>query len=179
MQPFVIPLNGLAQGRTEFRWEADGEFFSSFENSEILDAELDIEVIAEKSGRFIGLDITIDGSVTVECDRCLGDLEIPVLTENSFSVKFGEASDSGFTSKSGEREILFVPEDNTDLDLSQVVYDYTCLSLPMMRVHEDGDCDPETLKYLSSEQDSDGNKCEEEIPADNPFAALKDLLKNK
>ena len=173
LQPFVIPLNGLAQGRTEFCWSADGQFFSTFENSEILDAELSVEVLAEKSGRFIGLDLSIEGVATVECDRCLSELRLPVSVRKSFSIKFGEESAEGESAGDGEREILFIPEDNTDLDMGQVIYDYTCLSLPLTRVHEEGACDQETVKYLGIQEPEPGGNASEE---DSPFAALKNLF---
>ena len=87
LQPFIVPLNGLASGRTPFRWHAGGQFFSGFENSEILDADLVVDVVVEKSGRYVGVDVDIDGTVVVACDRCLGDLELPVSVSPSFSVK--------------------------------------------------------------------------------------------
>ena len=43
---FVIGLDGLKAGRSHFTWHADGKFFGDFENSEILDADLDVD--AEK-----------------------------------------------------------------------------------------------------------------------------------
>ena len=67
---FIIPLNGLAAGETRFSWHAGKEFFDSFENTEILDADVDIDVRVEKSGRYLGVDCEIEGEVTVECDRC-------------------------------------------------------------------------------------------------------------
>ena len=51
---FIIPLNGLAAGENEFSWHAGKEFFEDFENSEILDAQLDADVRVETSGRYIG-----------------------------------------------------------------------------------------------------------------------------
>lgn len=175
MQPFIISLNGLAQGKTEFSWRVEGQFFSSFENSEILDADLQVEVEALKSGRYIGLDINIEGSVVVECDRCLSDLTLPVHTSKSFSVKFGDGESAGMSETDGEREILYLPEENTEMDLAQVIYDYSCLSLPLCRVHGEGECDPETVKYLSSENTAK-QETETTSVADSPFAALKTLL---
>ena len=77
----------------------------------------------------------------------------------------------GESAGDGEREILFIPEDNTDLDMGQVIYDYTCLSLPLTRVHEEGACDPETVKYLGTQEPEPGGNAE-----DSPFAALKNLF---
>ena len=128
MQPFIVKLIGLASGKTEFCWQADHEFFGKFENSEILDADLKVNALVTNHGVTIDVECTIDGTVTVPCDRCLDDLQIPVET--------------GFSE-------TYVPEDD-ELDLSQDVYDFVCISLPMQRVHEnEEDCNQETLKYLS------------------------------
>ena len=172
----VIPINSLAQGRTEYSWHADREFFASFDSEDIVDASLDVDASVEKSGRYIGIDCRICGHVTVQCDRCLGDLEIPVDTTVRFSVKFGQEPEMGTRGNDDEREIVFLPEDDTDLDMSQIVYDYTCLSLPMQRVHPDGECDPETVKYISS---GEMEQTEETEAVESPFAALKTMIDNK
>ena len=170
---FIIPLNGLAAGESRFSWHAGKEFFEAFENTEILAADLDIEVVAEKSGRYLGIDCEVDGKVVVECDRCLEDLDIPIETDIMLSVKYGSEENSE-DHQEGEREVLFVPQDEAELDLSQIIYDYVCLSLPMQRVHEDGGCNPEALKYYSGEE---GEAEAEPEDQNNPFAALKGMFK--
>ena len=127
LQPFVVSLSDLGSGPKLYEWKAGQEFFDNFGNTEILDA--DLVVTAKVSGR--GLTVKADcgnhGSVTVACDRCLENLVIPV--DTSF--------EETYTPESGE------------LDLSQDVYDYVCTSLPLQRVHPDGECNVETTKYLS------------------------------
>ena len=169
MQPFVIPLNGLTQGGTQFDWRAGKQFFGSFDNSEILDADLEVAVHVEKASRFFGVDCTVRGSVTVPCDRCLEALELPVDTGFSLSIKFGEEASCA---DAGDREIVMVSEDSAEFDLAQYVYDYVCVSLPLRRVHPDGECNPEVLKYLGAETVADRTPV-----SGSPFAALKDLLK--
>ena len=168
---FIIPLDGLAAGRKEFFWQAGKEFLESFGNTEILDAELDIKVTAEKSGRYTGVDCFVEGSVTVECDRCLEDLVLPVDLEILLSVKFGD-EESSDEHQEGEREVIFLPEDNADMDISQIIYDYVCLSLPMQRCHEEGDCNPAVIEKLAGRSPQPSNE------DTNPFAALKGLLGN-
>ena len=170
---FIIPLNGLAAGESRFSWTADKEFFNSFDNSEILDAVLNISVKAEKSGRYLGVDCEVEGEVTVECDRCLDDLKMPIDTYIALSVKYGNEQNAE-EHQEGEREIIFVPEDGAELDLSQVIYDYVCLSLPMQRVHEPGGCNPAAMKYYDSSQEAEDSDNEESA---SPFAALKDMFK--
>ncbi|MBR1706718.1 MAG: DUF177 domain-containing protein [Bacteroidales bacterium] len=165
-----IPLNGWAAGLRTFRWHAGIEFFQQFDNAEILDADVDVDARVEKSGHYIGVDLEVRGSVTVACDRCLEDLTLPVEVRPSFSVKSGASVSSGGEGKEGEREILLLDEADADLDLGQVIYDYVCLSLPMQRVHPDGACNPDTVRFLSL---GPGN---EEAVENSPFAALKGLF---
>ena len=169
---FIIPLNGLAAGKNEFFWQADREFFNSFENAEILDAQLDADVIVEKSGRYIGVDCDVRGTVTVECDRCLDELDMPVDVEIRLSVKYGMEENSE-EPQPGEREVVFIPDTDAEFDMSQIIYDYVCLSLPMQRHHDEGECNPDALRYLAGKE----SVASEEAEANNPFAALKDLLK--
>ena len=122
MQPFVISVKGLKAGESHFDWHADGAFFAAFENSDIKDADIDISVDVFNDGFEISVKCGIEGSVTVTCDRCLEDLVLPVRT--SF-------------------------EEDETLDLNQDIYDYVCISLPMQRVHPEGECNEETVKYLS------------------------------
>jgi len=122
LQPFVIPIKGLKAGRSHYDWHADGEFFGKFENSEILAADLAISVDVDNEDFEISVKCSIEGTVTVACDRCLEDLVIPVST--SFEQSGGE-------------------------DLSQDIYDYVCIALPIQRVHPEGECNEEVLKYIS------------------------------
>ena len=170
-EKFTIPLNGLATGKNEFFVHVGKEFFSSFENEEILDADLQVRILVEKSGRYVGVDCDIEGDVTVECDRCLEPLEMPIDAQVRLSVKFGEEEVSEIGSEN-EREVIFVKEDDAELDMSQIIFDYACLALPMQRVHEEGECNPETMKYYGV-----GETPETVEEESNPFAALKDLFK--
>jgi len=128
LQPFVISVGGLKPGTSRYEWLAGDEFFKSFENSEVLYADLQVCAELSYSGYTATLKCSVNGSVTVVCDRCLEDLELPVETE--FEL--------------GADEIDL----SNDIDLRQDIYDYVCTSLPMQKVHPDGDCNSETIKYL-------------------------------
>ena len=127
LQPFVVNLNELGRGVSSLGQSAGKEFFESFGNQEILDADIKVEATVNNRGVSVDVDAQIDGSVTVLCDRCLEPLVIPVETD------FQET---------------YAPE-GAELDFSQEVYDFICISLPLQRVHEDGQCNPDTTKFLS------------------------------
>ena len=156
MNAIVIPLNGWAAGERKFRFHAGLEFFQTFDNTEILDADVDVEVRVMKKERKVEADLHLSGTVTVPCDRCLEPLAVPV-----------EANPSE----------VFAPESVAqDWDLSQAVYDYICLSLPLQRVHPEGECNPDTVRFLSHGERTDE---EAEAEANSPFAALKGLFDSK
>jgi len=154
MKSIIIPLNDWAAGERKFHAHADLEFFQQFDNTEILDADVNVEVRVFKEGtRKVEAELHLSGTVTVPCDRCLEPLAVPV-----------EANPSEVF----EPEVL-----SEDWDLSQAVYDYVCLSLPLQRVHPEGECNPDTVRFLGHQEQ--GNE-EAEAPANSPFAALKGLF---
>ena len=169
-EKFIIPLSGLSTGVNEFSWLVGKEFFESFENSEVLDASLDVDVRVEKSGRYVGVDCNVTGDVTVECDRCLEDLVIPMDIDIMLTVKYGD-EESSDEHQPGEREVIFVPEDSPELELGQIVYDYVCISLPIQRMHDEGECNEEVVRYLEPE-----TECTDAEIQDNPFSALKNMF---
>ena len=127
MQPFIVKLHGLGPGATEFDRRIGKEFFESFGNPDVLDAGLDVCCDIVRHGITVDVECSIEGTLTVPCDRCLEPLEIAV--ETGFSETYAPEGD--------------------ELDFNQDVYDYACTALPLQRVHEEGGCNPETIKFLS------------------------------
>ncbi|MBQ9653705.1 MAG: hypothetical protein IJV32_05725 [Bacteroidales bacterium] len=155
MKSMIISLDGWAAGERTFRFHADTEFFQAFDNKEILEAGIDVEIKAVKEGtRKVKADLHLSGTLTVLCDRCLEPLEIQVDTR--------------------PEEEFEAPSTESDWDFSQAVYDYACLSVPIHKVHPEGGCNPDTVKFLSH----DGQKDEEAAPS-SPFSALKGLFESK
>lgn len=178
---FIIPLNGLKPGKNEFSWHAGADFFRNFGNADILESDVTVEVTAEKSGSYLGIDCRLSGTLTVPCDRCMEDVELPIETEARLSVKFGPepTSSEETVTDEDEREIVYLPEDGVDMDMSQIVYDYAYLALPMQRVHEEGGCNPLALRYLNGGSVAETKEEEKADNKDNPFAVLKGLNLDK
>ena len=128
MQPFNIPVKGLKTGENRFAWHIGKEFFETFGDSEVLEADLDAEVLVLNKEFQLEVYGAVAGDLTVSCDRCLADLTLPVEVE--------------FEDKEFEQGKDF-------LDLGQCIYDFVMTALPMQRVHQEGECDKETLKFLS------------------------------
>ena len=156
MDSMIIPLNDGAARERKYCFKAGLEFFQTFDNSEILDADILVEVLVRKEDRRkVEAHLHLSGTLTVACDRCLEPLAIPVDTREDL-----DAEEEGLISTDG------------DLDLRQAVYDYLCLALPIQRVHPEGGCNSDTVRFLGHQERKD-----EEAAPSSPFAALKGLFK--
>ena len=81
------------------------------------------------------------GVVYAPCDRCLADVEVPIDTDDLLNVKLGaEYADEG--------ETIIVAENDGMIDVSQFIYEFIALSLPMKLVHEEGQCDEAMMATL-------------------------------
>ncbi len=168
-----VPLRGLSNGSHTFEYEVDGEFFKSFGSEIVKDAVCAVSMVMIKSRDFLKLDCIITGTVTVECDRCLDDLQIPIEVERELLVKYGSEEDDADIG-TGDDDVMLVEETATKMDLSQFVYDYVCLSLPLQMVHPEGQCNSQMMAYLMKESGG-----EVSAESNTPFSGLKDLLGNK
>lgn len=169
---FLISVNGLPKGQTMLLGQADEEFFAGFENEEILDADLDVTFQVDKHSGYVDVEMDLDGTITVPCDRCL----IPVMLDVSESASFRLRLKGEDIKLEEDQEEVFLQTGSDILDLSQEVYDFALLALPLQRFHNEGECDEASLDYLSK---GDIPQSSEEGPSDSPFSALADLLNTK
>ncbi len=137
-----IETRGLAQGRHRFRFEVDGAFFEAYESEVISDAGLEVEADIERSSAGMALELGIEGTVTVRCDRCLADLVIPVKEHVHFAISGNDDA------VEGADDILCPDSRDGSVDLDQVIYDYVNLALPIRKVHPDGGCDPKMMELM-------------------------------
>ena len=173
-QDIVIPIKGLPLGESIFRFEIGEPFFQAFENSQIKDADCSVRVNVFRHQTLLDIVCEVTGFVVVECDRCLEDLTLKVDIDPRLTVGFGNVEVD--EDEAGDEDVLVADRSQSELNLNQFVYDYVCLSLPLVKVHPEGKCNPEMLRYLS---ESGGNETAPEADTVRPFEGLKDLLESK
>ena len=172
-QDIVIPIKGLPLGESSFRFEIGEPFFQAFENRQIKDADCSVKVVVMRHQTLLEITCEVGGFVVVECDRCLEDLTLKVDIEPHLTVGFGSVDVEG---DDADDDIMLIDRTESELNLNQFVYDYICLGLPLVKVHPEGKCNPEMLRYLT---ESEGTETGEEGEMSRPFEGLKDLLENK
>ena len=165
-----IPLTGLKTYPETTQFTVSGDFFEAFSQEEVLDADVCLTASLDKEASDFSLDLHFEGRLVLRCDRCMEEMDWPL----SFSVRYAlrRTSDKDFADvdeTEDGREIIPLEPSEKFFDLSQLVYDELCLSIPIRHTHPDGKCNPESTKYLT---DKPGG--ENEV-MDTPFAGLKDL----
>lgn len=169
----IIQFSGLKSGVYHYDFTLDNSFFSEYKNEKILDANIVFDVKLEKKERMLLFYFTFSGEVTTTCDRCLGEMRLPVEGEQSLCVKFSD------TEQSDDEDVIILPENEYKIDLAQWMYEYVAVSIPMQCVHPDdaegnSTCDPEMLKYLSEETEGEATQTNED-EIDPRWEALKNL----
>lgn len=144
-EDMTIRFNGLKSGVYTYDFMLGREFFEEWKIDEIEDGNVQIAVRMERRERMLLFTFVLKGEVTVPCDRCLAPLSVPVSGEEHLSVSF---SDNETTL---DDQQLILPEDATEIDLSQLIYEYVAVQIPLFRTHPDGECDPEVVRFLADE----------------------------
>jgi uncharacterized metal-binding protein YceD (DUF177 family) len=142
---YEIPFRGLGVGQHQFTFEIDAAFFKKFDFQDIKAGSATVLLEMTKESTLLDLYFKIDGSFEVTCDRCLGNFMQDVKGEFRLIVKFGD----DFEEESDE--VIVIPKTDSRLDVSQYIYEYINLLLPIQRMHENiEDCDPEIVKKINT-----------------------------
>jgi DUF177 domain-containing protein len=156
MIEYIIPVNGLVLGNHNYAFKIDDSFFKKFEYLEVEGGLLNLNVGLVKESTFLDFTFQFEGFIQLMCDRCLDSFKMEV--EDNFRLIVKYADDYEEVSD----EIITIPSSESNVDLSQYIYEYINLLLPIKKVHpndEDGDftCNEDMIERLNryTEQKSD------------------------
>ncbi len=167
----TIQFSGLKPGFYTYNFEFEGSFFDQFKNEKLHDGKVVFDVKLEKKEHLMMFYFTYSGVIQTTCDRCLGEMELPVSGEQTLCVKFSD------TEVSDNEDVVILPENEFKIDLAQWMYEYVAVAMPIQCLHPDDEngeptCDPTMLQYLAA-ADSPSPADNEDI--DPRWAALKNL----
>jgi len=171
LKEFKIPFIGLKQGSHLFEFDIDNTFFENFGFDEYLESNISVDVDFLKKPTLFELTFTIKGSVKVICDISLEPYNQEIESTYSLIVKFGEEYNDE------NDEILIIPHEAYEVDLSQFIYEFIVLSVPNKRIHPkviDGSLDSETIKRLKDLEIKEEATATDTV--DPRWDKLKDLL---
>ncbi|MFY9311132.1 MAG: DUF177 domain-containing protein [Bacteroidia bacterium] len=174
---YIIQFVGLAIGEHLYEYVITDKFFEDREYSEIQKSNINLKINLLKQSTMMVLHFDISGTVKADCDRCTEEFDLPITGNYKLIVKVG-----GSLTGDEDDDIITIPANEHELDLSQHIYEYIALSLPIKRVHPDNKkgeptCNKEMLEKLSSFL-TEEEKSEEEEPTDPRWDGLKNITLN-
>ena len=173
---FVLRLSGIELGNHKYSMVCDKAFFELTGLDEIEDGNINVRIDLEKSAKMLSLHFHFQGEVTVNCDRCLDFLTLPIDFTDFLVVNLVSHIDESFEN---EDNIWQHHEKAYELDLTHFLYEAIELALPNPHIHpndENGNptCNPEMLQKLA-ELAPKQHETTETTETDPRWDALKEL----
>ncbi len=144
---YNIAFKGLSQGKHTFEYEIDGKFFTEFGGGVVDEGNVNVRVTLEKQSALMILWFDLEGTVNVQCDRCLEMYDQPIKGSERIFVKFGDKE-----YVEGD-DVIWVSNNDYQLNVAQLIYEFISLAIPIKRIHPDDEngnstCDKEMLEKL-------------------------------
>lgn len=176
LKNFNIPFVGLKQGKHLFEYEIDNTFFEAFDFNEFNSSKLQVKLIFDKKPTFFELHFNVEGFVNVDCDISLEPYDQAVKGTMPLVIKFGiEFNDDN-------EEMLIIPHEYFEINVSQFIYELIILSVPIKKVHPDvlnGTMNSEALNKLKELEVKGNNSSKNKDSIDPRWDKLKSLIKDK
>ncbi|MBQ5871070.1 MAG: DUF177 domain-containing protein [Bacteroidaceae bacterium] len=154
---YKVDLKGMATDTVSYRWQADNDFFSAVQGSDIKQGLLDVALRVKRTSGAYELEFQLQGEVEVTCDRCLESMNQPIDAFCTLRVVMGEDFvDDG--------DVVVIPEREGIINVAWNIYEFAALQIPLRHVHPD--C--EALSESSEEE-----------RVDPRWADLKKLINSK
>ncbi|MDR0510310.1 MAG: DUF177 domain-containing protein, partial [Rikenellaceae bacterium] len=162
-------------GKHDFEFELDGLLFRAFDSPDVKDARVRARVTLTRAPQRMSVEAHLDGVVTVECDRCLEDLSLPV--EFDGDVEVTECTDE-WPEEGYDGEAFRIAGRDGEIDLSAWLFESVILALPYRRVHDEGGCDPAMLERFRvvTEEEFDRLAATSDPPKGAEWEKLRKLM---
>ncbi len=168
----------LADGHHEMDIDLDKSFFEHYQNSDVLNAQLKVEIDIEKTGNMMIVDLLTIGHIEFPCDRCLKDLAVPV--DVDFKVIYhlnSEHITEIEVVNDLDTDVVYLTPQEYKVNLSQVIYESSLLAIPMIKNcddYEGNECDELMIDKINRIQSEDLTD-----KVDPRWEKLKTILKNE
>ena len=123
---YMIDLSRLPIGTHVFEIQLDSDFFASLEKSEILSGDVAAKIVLNLREESYQLNIAVQGTVFVVCDRCLDPMPLDINDEQEIW--------------SEEEENDLSPMTTHQLYLSWLAYEIVSINIPLVHSHQAGEC---------------------------------------
>lgn len=148
MKAYEVRFSGLKYGFHSFDFEIGKTFFDHFAEREALNQEitgglLRLKLDLEKKETMLVLDFHLEGVVHIPCAVCMEDVELSIECNPRI---IGRYSDEELWH---EDEVIHISSSEHSIDISELVFQFICLEVPMRVAHPEDGCDEEMIEELN------------------------------
>ena len=170
---YVIPFRGLKEGKHQFEYKVNSAFFEIYQYEDILDADITVTLEFTKKSTLLELHFYAKGTVQVMCDISNELYNQPIDGDLNLVVKYGD------TYNNENEDVLIIPHESYEINLSQYIFEMIVLALPSKRIHpgvQDGTLKSDILDKLKELQPKEKQN---NNTIDPRWEKLKGLLTDK
>jgi len=162
---YKIDIFGLSNDTHSFEFEYDKAFFSEFEHSLISEGKGSCTIDLVKSDSMLDLNLKIEGTVELVCDRSLEKFNFPISIDQEVIYKYGDED------QELSENVFVITKDRQEINISDFLYECISLEIPMKKLHPKfkDDSEDDELIYSSVEDE------DKEAKVDPRWEALKKL----
>ena len=155
---YKIDLKGMRDDLAEYEYVLDSDYFTYIGEQELQEGKVVVELTVKRGLDVFELDFQISGVVSVPCDRCLENMDLPISSNERLIVKFGR------TYSEEADNLIVIPEEEGVINVAWLMYEFIVLAVPMRHVHAPGECNKDMAAKLSRHLRIDA--AEEELEED-------------
>lgn len=171
---YKVDLKAMQADSCIYEFVLDNVFFANIDGPEIQKGKVHITLAVKRTTGAFELVFQTEGFVLVPCDRCLDEMEIPIITTDKLIVKFG----SDYAEENDN--VVIVPEDEGYINIAWFIYEFIALAIPMKHVHAPGKCNKGMVsklnKHLRTTSDDDTSSDEVDSSVDEEVEDVEDSI---
>ena len=171
LKEFCIDIPKLKLGIHHQDFQVGTSLFE--EHPDISDANILAHLQIERTSMHLDIHYQLSGTIELLCDRCL--LPYPFFIHAEHQVVYSFDQDMQETD---DAEVVYIPRSIHLLDVSQDIYDFISLQIPLRHVPEDcpkETCPTDVLKFLLPENVTNIEPLKEDGEIDPRWEVLKKL----
>lgn len=168
LKDYTVNLLSLKEDWELFSFALEDAFFRHGEGR-IHGGSVDVSLRARRISSAYELELQYDGEVEATCDRCLDPVVYDVAFDRAFVVKLEDIPEIV-----EDEDIIHLPLKESVLHLGPIMREDLELDLPIILLHEEGDCNTDMMQRFNAMEVSELH--EEPAPAkDERWAKLEGL----
>ncbi len=184
---YNVVLKDINNETRVIEFELDDAYFKKIDSPEVQKGNVKAKVSVQRKLSTFDILFTLDGSITIPCDRCLDDMEQPIHYKEKLQVKFGDKF-------AEEDEIVIVPESEGAINVAWFLYEFIVLNIRIKHVYATGECNKTMVVKLkrhitrqkddtdddnsSIEFDDDDDFTTDEVQTDPRWDGLQNITEN-